>query len=102
MKAITVKFIPPASVRGARYKATDMDRNTVTLHADDALSAEENADVAALTLCDRMGWVNHDLVTGTLPNGDRVYCFACPGSVVKVPANERKYTNVTFDILTKS
>jgi hypothetical protein len=102
MKAITVNFIPPAQVKGARYKATDSDRNQVTLSADDALTAEENADACALALCEKMRWLQHDMVTGGLPNGDRVYVFATPGSVVRVPENPSKFTNISFDILTKS
>lgn len=44
MKAITVKYFGPGNVRGSRYKATDSDRNSITLSADDSLTAEGNKD----------------------------------------------------------
>jgi hypothetical protein len=75
MKAITVKFFGPGNVRGLRYKATDSDRNTVILSADDSLSHEQNCDKAAVALCVKMDWTQHNLVRGGLPNGDHVYVF---------------------------
>lgn len=89
MKAIIVKYFGPGNVRSSRYKATDSDRNSVILSADDRLSHEGNCDAAAIVLCEKMNWLEHDLVRGGLPNGDHVYCFHADINLVTVPNKQR-------------
>lgn len=55
MIAISVKYIGPGNVRGSRYKATS-DLGSVTIGADSALNATENAFAAARALA-----AKHDL-----------------------------------------
>jgi hypothetical protein len=86
MKAITVKYFGPSNVRGSRYKATAEGGNTLTLHCDNALSPQQNKDAAARKLCQKMGWTQHPLYSGGLPNGDEVYVMADDHCRVEVAA----------------
>lgn len=55
-KTITTKFMPVTNHRGSRIKASDGDRNSVTLSYDHALDSTENHDAAARELCRKMDW----------------------------------------------
>lgn len=84
MKAIIVRYLSCTNTRGSRYKASDMDKNSITLPADDALSTDGNKDAAARALCLKMGWTRHNLVRGGLPNGDEVFVFDADCNRVRV------------------
>ena len=68
MKAIETKFIGPSNVRGSRYKAFDLDNNSVTLSADYALNSDANHRKAAYALRDKMGWKG-EMIGGTTKRG---------------------------------
>lgn len=74
MKAIITKFHGPTNLRGARYTASDSDGNKVTVGMNYALSSEENHDAAAIALCRKMGWTQHNLMRGGIVGGN-VYVF---------------------------
>ena len=75
MKAIVTKYHGPGNVRGSRISASDCDHNKVILSVDNALGIEDNHDRAAWALCKKMGWTEHNLMRGGMPNGDIVYVF---------------------------
>lgn len=57
MKAITVKYLPPATARGARLKASDSDGNSVTIkYPDLGNNGEEKHFEAVKALCAKMDW----------------------------------------------
>lgn len=68
MKAIVTKFHGPTDTKGSRFSASDEDGNRATVHADHALSGEENHDRAAIALCRKLGWKG-TLVRGGLGHG---------------------------------
>lgn len=51
MKAIVTKFHGPTYSRGSRYRATDSDKNSVTISSDLALNDDANHIAAAMALC---------------------------------------------------
>lgn len=69
-QAIVVKFFGPGNVRGSQYKATAYS-GSVTVLANDSLSAEENARAAAMELVDKFLWPKKGWSMGALP--DRGY-----------------------------
>ena len=71
MQAIIVKYFGAGNVRGSRFIAR-AKAGSVTQFYDHALSADQNAEAAAVALCKKFGW-DYDLVGGTLPDGSRVF-----------------------------
>lgn len=69
VKAIFTKYIGPSNVRGARVKATDEDRNSVTLSWDHALDSLDNHRAAAEALIKKMKWNPTRIVPGSLKAG---------------------------------
>ena len=67
MKAIKTTYLAPTNCRGARIKATDCDRNSITLHWDSSLDSDENHKAAAKALCDKMNWKG-EMVMGGFPD----------------------------------
>lgn len=74
MKAIFVKYIPAASVRGSRLKAWTIDNNQVTIDYPHDANDQDRYGLAALALCNKMGWHGR-LVEGVGPNGVHVFTF---------------------------
>ena len=74
MKAIVTKYHGPSNVKGARYSATAESGNRIIQSADDSVSSEANHALAAVALCNKLGWKG-ELVSGGLPNGDTVFVF---------------------------
>ena len=56
MKAIKTIYLGPTNTKGSRVKATDCDRNSITLSWDCALDSDDNHRAAAKALCDKMKW----------------------------------------------
>jgi hypothetical protein len=54
MKAIKTKYIGPTNYLGSRCKASDGDRNSITLSWDDSLNSDEMHEKAAYALCNKM------------------------------------------------
>lgn len=74
MKAIETYYIGPTNTRGGRIKATDSDRNTVTIPYPHELPMGEAAHrKAAEALQSKMGWPGK-LVGGGTRKG-WVFCF---------------------------
>jgi len=73
MKAILTKYIPCSNTRGSRIKAYDCDKNSVTIPYPHELSGEDVYRLAAVRLCQKMGW-DTDLIGGGLANG-YAFCF---------------------------
>lgn len=71
MQAIIVKYFGAGNVRGSRFIAR-AKAGSVTQFYDHTLSADENAEAAAVALCKKFGW-DYDLIGGTLPDGSRVF-----------------------------
>jgi len=71
--AIETRYIGPTNTRGSRYKAFTESGRSVTIHAADSLSAQENHRAAARALCDKMGW-DGELLEGGSTRG-YVYVF---------------------------
>lgn len=69
MKAIFTKYIGPSNVRGARVKASDEDRNSITLGWNHSLNSEENHRGAAIALIRKMKWNPTEIIGGSLKNG---------------------------------
>ena len=74
MKTITTKYLGPTISRGARFKATDHDGNTITLSYDYSLTSSANHQRACRALCQKMGW-SGELIGGHQQNG-MVWVFA--------------------------
>jgi hypothetical protein len=55
MQAITIKFLASTCTKVTRYKAT-AGADSVTLSADDALTPEQNAKLAARVLIAKLQW----------------------------------------------
>jgi hypothetical protein len=68
MKAIITKYIPCTNTKGSRIKASDSDRNSITISYPYELSGEAVHKLAAIKLCEKMGW-STDLIGGDLKNG---------------------------------
>lgn len=75
MKAIITKYIPCGNVRGSRIKASDDDKNSITIPYPYELSGEDVYRAAAIALCKKMNW-STDLIGGGLKNG---YVFVFRG-----------------------
>lgn len=67
MKAIKTIYLSPTDKRGARIKATDLDRNSITIPYDHCLCDAANHVAAAQALCDKMDWPGKRLA-GSLSN----------------------------------
>ncbi len=65
MKAIITKYLGPTNYRGSRIKATDTDRNTITISYDAALRHDDAYAAAAIALCKKMGWTGSLIGGGT-------------------------------------
>ena len=73
MKAIITKYLSATNNKGSRIKAYDCDKNSVTIGYPHELSGEAVYKLAAVKLCEKMGW-DTDLVGGGLDNG-YAFCF---------------------------
>lgn len=71
--AIETRYIPPTNTRGSRYKAFTESKRSITIHAADNLSSQENHREAAKALCRKMGW-DGEMVEGGSSRG-YVYVF---------------------------
>ena len=67
MKTITTKYHGPTNIKPSRVTASDEDGHRVTLVSNDH-------DAAAVALCAKMGWTQHNLVRGNQKHGN-VYVF---------------------------
>ncbi len=65
MKAILTKYHGPGNVRGSRISATDSDGHRVSIKLESEWSMDEAHQIAARTLCAKMGWTGR-LVSGGL------------------------------------
>lgn len=86
MKAIITKYLGPTNFRGSRIKASDGDRNQITISYDDALSSDDAHDAAALALCRKMGWTRYNLMRGGTPTGN-VYTFDDASNCLDITAD---------------
>ena len=76
MQAITTKFIGPTNTRGSRIKASAY-AGTITVAYDHSLNNDENHCVAAVALCEKIGWIGADaLISACLPKGGYVFVFS--------------------------
>ena len=73
MKAIETHYIGPSNTRGSRYKASDGDGNSITLHGSCALTSEGNHKRAALALLHKMEW--NGKLTGGYTKAGMVWVF---------------------------
>lgn len=74
MQAITTKFLGATDFRGSRIVARCQARR-VTVPWDHALGVEENHQLAAQTLAEKLGWAGQ-WYGGALPDGTG-QCFVC-------------------------
>lgn len=72
MKAIVVKYHGPTNTRGSRFVASAEGVKSISVSYDNALSADENATLAAQGLAHKSDWAGK-YVAGTLPDGRRVF-----------------------------
>jgi hypothetical protein len=56
MKTIATKYLGPSNFRGSRIKASDEDRNQITVQYNGDHNQEPNHAAACLALCRKMGW----------------------------------------------
>lgn len=68
MVAIEVKYLGPTNNKGSRYKAYTGNGQALTVNANYALNPEENAEMAAIKLRNKMKW-NGNLVGGSTKSG---------------------------------
>ena len=68
MKAIVTKYHGFTKARGSRISASDEDGNRVTIPYPYGSSIEDCHRIAAMALCDRMGWKGK-LIGGSLKTG---------------------------------
>lgn len=64
MKAIKTTYLGATNTRGSRVKASDLDRNQITLSWNYALNSDENHIAAARALCDKMKWEGKTVMGG--------------------------------------
>jgi hypothetical protein len=81
--AIITKYHGPGNVRGSRISATASMGQKVTISYDHSLDAEQNHDAAAIALCRKMGWTEHNLIRGRIKTG-YAYVFDVPAKRVEV------------------
>ena len=74
MKAISVKFLPPTATKPRRFKAFDMDGNSVTIKDPEFVRTPSNYHYAAESLRLKMGW-SGVLIGGATKQG-WVFVFA--------------------------
>lgn len=77
MKAIQVKYLSATTHRGARYKAFAEGWGSYIKPREYALDSVDDARKAAYELFRReCKWnQNYELIDGSLPNGDHVFCL---------------------------
>jgi len=73
MKAIKTKYHAPTDHKPARISARDQDKNKVMLPWDYSLDSESNHQLAARTLCKKMGW--GDTIVGGGYNNSMFWVF---------------------------
>lgn len=74
MKAIQVKYIGPTNTKGSRWKA--WAEGVKPIYTPYSYSDRDGgAYHAAWCLCEKYGWDGLNLRSGSLPNGDWVFCF---------------------------
>jgi len=78
-KAITVRYHGATNHRGARYSASDSDRNRCSVSIDHAYSDGGNARRAAEALCSKMHWPGQ-LAGGQQRPGVYVFVFVAGGA----------------------
>lgn len=66
MKAIKTIYLGATNTRSSRIKATDCDRNSITLSWDHSLDTNGNHKKAAKALCDKMDWKGETVMGGFL------------------------------------
>jgi hypothetical protein len=66
--AIITKYLPPTYTKGARIKAS-ANKNSITISYDYAKSGDDPHVEAALALCKKMGWADHELIAGGTDTG---------------------------------
>jgi hypothetical protein len=70
MKAIRTKFYGPTNTKGAKIVATDGEKNTITISYPYELNVENAHRLAAIKLCEKMGWS-----TNILPGWFKNECY---------------------------
>ena len=83
MKAIITKYHGPTNARPAHITAQDSDRNRARVSRG-AGRVEDDHDAAAVALCRKMGWTDHNLVRGGLDGDTVVYVFEHDSNRVEV------------------
>jgi len=68
MKAIITKYLGATNTKGSRIKASDSDRNSITISYPYELSGEAVFKAAAVKLCEKMNW-STDLLGGGTKEG---------------------------------
>lgn len=68
MHTIKTRYLGATNVRGARIKATDIDRNTITTPYDASKTRERNYVLAALAFCKKMKWTGY-IMPGYIRDG---------------------------------
>ena len=63
--AIQTRYLGPTNFRGSRYKAFTESGRSITIHAADNLSSQENHRAAARALQAKMGWTDNLIEGGT-------------------------------------
>jgi len=72
MQAIQTKYLSATNTKGSRIKAT-CAAGSITISYPSELSGQAVHRSAAEALALKLGWTEHKLLGGCLPNGD--YCF---------------------------
>lgn len=77
MKAILVKYLAPTNCNGSRWKASAEGWKSITEPMNYSLQPEQNAESVARELLNaNTAWGQRwELIQGTLPNGDYVFCL---------------------------
>lgn len=81
MQAITTTYHGPTDTKGARITARAGD-NRKTVSFD--YGARDPHFVAVEALCEKMNWTG-TMVSGSLPNGDRVWVWLTDDTAHNVP-----------------
>lgn len=74
MQAIETKYIGATNHKPSRIKAT-CTAGSVTVSYDHSLNIDGNHKAAAAELREKLGWIDGDMATGQLANGNFAHVF---------------------------
>ncbi len=75
MQSIFTKYLPATNFRGSRIKATSSGGYSLITGWDDSIGTEENHNIAAIMLCQKLSWTGKLAVGANKAGNGNIYVF---------------------------